>query len=79
MNLQVARSQGFSNRDVRPDNMLVHGDIAVIYRVDWGSAVRRFGTALPCDGTVHFIGSTHFGSATACQQPSCRLIQPQMI
>ncbi len=54
MNLQVAHSQGYINRDVRLDNMLVDGEIGVIYLVDWGSAVRRFGTALPSEVTVHF-------------------------
>ncbi|DBA74006.1 TPA: Rho-associated protein kinase 2 [Trebouxia sp. C0004] len=52
--LTVAHSLGYINRDVRPDNMLVDGDSGVIYLVDWGNAVRRFGTALPCDGTVQF-------------------------
>ncbi len=61
--------------------MLVHGGTGVIYLVDWGSAVRIFGTALPYENAVHSFGNMRFGSAPACQQPSCHLynLNPKMI
>jgi len=47
----------------------------VIYLVDWGSAVRIFGTALPCEILFSFWQHSS-GSAPACQQPSCHLYIP---
>ena len=68
MSLQVAHSQGYINRDVRLDN--IDGETEIMYLVDWGSAVRRFGAALPSEGTVQFLAARS-GSAIGCQRPSC--------
>ena len=78
MSLQVAHSQGYINRDVRLDN--IDGETEVMYLVDWGSALRRFGTALPSEGTVQFLAARS-GSAIGCQRPSCQLyiLNPEMI
>ncbi len=52
--LQVAHSLGFLNRDVRPDNMLVHSYTGLPYLVDWGSAAERSDIAGSYEGTVHY-------------------------
>lgn len=37
--------------------MLMDGGTGVIYLVDWGSAITRFGTALPSEGTVQSVAA----------------------
>ena len=37
--------------------MLVDRETGVIYLIDWGSAVKSSGTALPFEGTVHFLAA----------------------
>ncbi len=50
----MAHSNGYLNRDVRPDNLLVDSKTRDIYLVDWGSAATTSGSPLPFEGTVHY-------------------------
>lgn len=63
--VQGAHESGFVNRDVRPNNIMVHSDSQQLYLIDWGTAVAAN------IGAVPFAGVPHYSSLRIISQLMC--------
>lgn len=56
-NVQSVHGLRLINRDVRPENMLLDGTTGMLYLGDLGSALKLSETAVPFEGTVHYLAA----------------------